>query len=278
MSRCSLILASCSSPASTCRDRSSPGSRTWRGCSDRRQWPRSTDIAKKGRKVEAHRPWPRAVVASDAWRLAVQRSGRRARDHARAVGRHGRRASRAARGAIRRDRRVHARMSRRQVSLGRRAASAGEQARAHDRRPLRPEAGGLARYEAMARSRLLGRDASARQARRTRAAQARLTISARRGRGPAPDPGRPGACRHHRARAFPLHRQWRDGGAARRAARLCAQGHRVADGGRDARARRAARRPHLGRQHRGLRARLRAGGRGGARRSRCRRARFGCGR
>ena len=31
-----------------------------------------TDIAKKGRKVETHRPWPRIVVARDAWRLALQ--------------------------------------------------------------------------------------------------------------------------------------------------------------------------------------------------------------
>ena len=30
------------------------------------------DIAKKGRRVEAHRPWPRTVITRDAWRLAVQ--------------------------------------------------------------------------------------------------------------------------------------------------------------------------------------------------------------
>jgi Ni,Fe-hydrogenase III large subunit len=30
------------------------------------------DIAKKGRKADAHRPWPRAIVTSDAWRLVVQ--------------------------------------------------------------------------------------------------------------------------------------------------------------------------------------------------------------
>ncbi|MCK7475983.1 MAG: hypothetical protein MZV49_26380 [Rhodopseudomonas palustris] len=55
-----------------------------------------------------------------------------------------------------------------------------------------------------------------------------LSDSAGRRRGPAPDRGRPGACRHHRARSFPLHRQWRDRGAARGAARLRAQGHRCA--------------------------------------------------
>ncbi len=30
-----------------------------------------TDIAKAGRKVEGHRPWPRTVVASDGWRAAI---------------------------------------------------------------------------------------------------------------------------------------------------------------------------------------------------------------
>ena len=30
------------------------------------------DIAKKGRKVDAHRPWPRVVVSREAWQLAVQ--------------------------------------------------------------------------------------------------------------------------------------------------------------------------------------------------------------
>ena len=79
-----------------------------------------------------------------------------------------------------------------------------------------------------------------------------LRVPAGGGREPAPDPGRPGACRHHRAGAFPLHRQRRDRRAARRAARLCAQGHRVADGRRDDRARGAARRAHLRRQHRRL--------------------------
>src|SRR6185295_3974689 len=30
-----------------------------------------TDIAKGGRKAEAHRPWPRTIVTGDAWRRAV---------------------------------------------------------------------------------------------------------------------------------------------------------------------------------------------------------------
>ena len=54
----------------------------------------------------------------------------------------------------------------------------------------------------------------------------RLRIPARARRGPARDSGRPGARRHHRAGALPLHRQRRDGGAAGGAARLRPQGHR----------------------------------------------------
>ena len=57
-------------------------------------------------------------------------------------------------------------------------------------------------------------------------ADVRLPAGAR--RGAAPDSGRPGACRHHRARPFPLHRQRRDRGAAGGAARLRPQGHRRA--------------------------------------------------
>jgi hypothetical protein len=38
----------------------------------------------------------------------------------------------------------------------------------------------------------------------------RATLPAGRRRGAAPDPGRAGPCRHHRARSFPLHRQRRD--------------------------------------------------------------------
>src|SRR6476659_2217450 len=31
-----------------------------------------TDIARTGRKVASHRPWPRAVVGSDGWKHAIQ--------------------------------------------------------------------------------------------------------------------------------------------------------------------------------------------------------------
>ena len=118
---------------------------------------------------------------------------------------------------------------------------------------------GAADTQALARSRLLGRDPAARQGAEARGRSLSLRVPARGRRGSAPDPGRPGPCRHHRARAFPLHRQRRDGGAARTAARLCAQGHRWADDRRDTRQGREARLPHLWRQHRCLCARLRAG-------------------
>ena len=100
---------------------------------------------------------------------------------------------------------------------------------------------------------------------RSRREPDRLSVPAGGGRRPAPDSGRPGPRRHHRARPFPLHRRWRNGGAARTAAGLRAQGHRPSDARRDAGSGRAAGRPHLGRQHRRLCIRLRPRGGGGAR-------------
>ena len=67
----------------------------------------------------------------------------------------------------------------------------------------------------------------------------------------------PGACRHHRARPFPLHRRRRDGRAAGAAARLRAQGrwNRCMPAATSPAG--AARRTHLRRQHGRLRLRLR---------------------
>ena len=48
---------------------------------------------------------------------------------------------------------------------------------------------------------------SIRLARAAGSGRSRLHFPAGRRRKPAPDPGRPGACRHHRARTFPLHRR-----------------------------------------------------------------------
>ena len=65
-------------------------------------------------------------------------------------------------------------------------------------------------------------------------ARASLCVLARGGRRAASNTRGPGACRHHRAGTFPFHLRRRNRGAARATARLCPQGHRVADGGRDA--------------------------------------------
>ena len=214
----------------------------------------------------AHRPWPRVIVGADDWR----RAGEELRGlrwtllglwgDTDAV--HMARARRSAA----RHRGADVRMPGRDVSLGRRVASARDPARARDPRSLWAQAGGRARRAALARSSAAGAS-SIRSDRLARARDARaLSVPAGRRRKPASDSGRPGACRHHRARPFPLHRQRRDRGAARTAARLCPQGHRVADGGRDDRAGGAPRRTHLGRQHGRLCARLRARRRGCARR------------
>ena len=86
-------------------------------------------------------------------------------------------------------------------------------------------------HAALARSRPMGPALPARRTRVAGAADGPMN-SCRRRRGAAPDRGRPGPCRHHRARPFPLHRQWRNRGAAGAAAGLCAQGHRRLDGRR----------------------------------------------
>ena len=144
-----------------------------------------------------------------------------------------------------RDRGHQHRMSGRTLPVGRGAACAGYPPGAHDPRSLRHRAGGLARYPALARSGVLGRADPLGErgaAPPTRAPYAFLPAE---GEEPAPDPGRPGPCRHHRARAFPFHRQRRDRGAAGTAPRLRAQGNRGADGGRKPRPGRATGRPHV---------------------------------
>ena len=123
---------------------------------------------------QAHRPWPRVVVARG--RLARSRSSQLAAGHWTLLGLWG------DAGAVHmaRARRAHGeiavvthRVPGRHVPVGRRAASAGDPAGARDPRSLWPGAGRPARPAALARSRLLGRAASARRRgaprRRTRA-------------------------------------------------------------------------------------------------------------
>ena len=247
----------------------SPGSSTSRGCSDeRRRRCRHSSTCIAGDRRGRHRPWPRVVVDAAAWRRPPTRSRAAGCDAARPVGRAGavhmalldreageiavvsldcptRRLSLGRRGCIRRPSGSNARSA---------TCSASMPEGAPDDRPWLDHGRWGVRHP------LGAAEAGC-------AAPATLPVPAGRRRGPAPDPGRAGPCRHHRARPFPLHRQWRDGGAPGGAARLCPQGHRGPDGAAPTLERAArARRPHLRRQHRRLCARLRAGRRGGARR------------
>ena len=128
------------------------------------------------------------------------------------------------------DRRPHPRLPRAQIPRRSGPAPARDPPRADHARSLRARAGRPARRAPVARPRPLGRASSARNADSSGRAAARLPLPPRRGREPAPDTGRPGPRRHHRARAFPLHRQWRDRRPAGGAARLRPQGHRRPDG------------------------------------------------
>ena len=100
-----------------------------------------TDIAKTGRKAASHRPWPRAIVGSRRLAACACRSWSRRR--ATLLGLWGDKDA------------VHLALleepsgaiavftlalPRRQIPVGRRASSGGDQARARHPRPLRPEA------------------------------------------------------------------------------------------------------------------------------------------
>ena len=221
---------SCSPRASICPHRSSPGSRPWRSCSDRQ----GNGTAHRHRQDRPEGGKPPALAARHCRqrRLAARdpSAGRGARHAARPVGRQGRSAlalleEPSAAIAV-----FTLAMPRRQVPFGRRASSAGDPARARHRDLYGLKPVGAADTRPWLDLGFWGVTASARHKREARGSKPiRLRLPARGRRGPASDPGRPRPCRHHRARAFPLHRQRRDGGAARGAARLCAQGHRVAD-------------------------------------------------
>ena len=208
-----------------------------------------------------------------------ERNRCRPRHAAWAVGRQGRFVRRA-HGNQRRSRERHCgcdpRMSGRNVPFGRRAAPARYPPRTRNSKSLRPAAGRRARCAAMARSRLLGRATSARHPHPAAGCALRLCLSADGRREPASDSRGPGACRHHRAGTLPLHRLGRDGRAARTTSRLCAQGHRVTDGGCEHRRRGQARRAHLRRQHGGLQHRLCPCRRGGVRKPKRRRGLATC--
>ena len=128
---------------------------------------------------------------------------------------------------------------------------------------LEPE--GVAGRAPLARPRPLGRALAARHAGAGTRHRRRLRVPHGRRPAAAPDPGRPRARRHHRARPLPLQLQRRGRGAPGGAAGLRAQGHRRPDARRPAGQGGEARRPRVGRQHGGLRHRLRPRRGGGAR-------------
>src|SRR5262249_31197455 len=67
-SPCSRISRWCCWPASTCRRRSCPGSRTSLSCSDSAM---ALIDSIDGARVEGHRPWPRLVVSEAGWRATA---------------------------------------------------------------------------------------------------------------------------------------------------------------------------------------------------------------
>ena len=70
MCRCSCIWRWCCARDSICRRRWSPGSSMSRSCWDDAMSALG-DILDTGRHIEAHRPWPRAIVDARGWELAT---------------------------------------------------------------------------------------------------------------------------------------------------------------------------------------------------------------
>ena len=147
-------------------------------------------------------------------------------------------------------RRGHPAMPAWTVSVGRSVASAGDPARTRDAGSVRSRAGRASGSAALARPRPMGCGKPA------GATSATARADARAGTGFWPPRAR--ACTRspsvrfmpdHRARAFPLHRQWRDRRAARGTSRLCPQGDRVAHAGCADRAGGTARGADLRRQY-----------------------------
>ena len=193
----------CSRRASTCRRRSSPGSRTWRGC-----WADGASRAQRHDRRRA-RGRPSSVAArrgrrEDGWR-ARSTAGRGRLDAARPLGRQ-RRGSPGARtkarariGIVSLDVPGRA-LSRRSGGITRpRSASSARSTISTASRPTGLPTRGPGSITANgACSRPLGRSPA------SPAVRAPYVFLPAEGENPAPDPGRPGACRHHRARPFPL--------------------------------------------------------------------------
>ena len=174
------------------------------------------------------------------------------------------RADGAARPRTRRSDDADAALRRWRVPVGRRRPSAGDPARARDRRSLRLPRDRRAGRAALARSWPLAYPRPARRGAGQRRAGRTVRLPRGGGARPAPDSRRPRPCGDHRARPFPFSRQRRDRRAIGGSARLCPQGRQFPDARRDAGARRAAGGARQRRQHGRLSVRFRSRGRGGA--------------
>ena len=123
------------------------------------------NICRQCRARRGHRPWPRVTVDADSWQAAIGKLAAGEATLARPVGRckaavHMALSGDAQPSAKSRSSPANARAA---PSRRRRTASAGDPAGARDPRSLRLRGRGRARHAALARSRRLGRRASARR-------------------------------------------------------------------------------------------------------------------
>ena len=227
--------------------------------------PQIAELLRNGKPVEAHRPWPRAVVTADVWQGIANEL---AAGHAILLGLWGDNPPAVQMATMSDDGRqiavatincpggsfpsvsaVHPpaiRLERAIYSL-----YGLEPMGAPDMRPWLDLGAWDVRYPLGARS----------AAPATRTAYAFLPVE---GESLHRDSSRPRPRRDHRTRPLPFYRRWRNRGAARTAPWLCYKGVEIPHGGGNYRTRGTARRPYLGRQHCRLWYRLRARDRGGA--------------
>ena len=174
--------------------------------------PSLIDLTLEGRKVGQYGPWPRVVVDASRLDICGERTGAWTLEPARPLGRAGDGAHGAAGWTDRGNRASSAWIAPTATILpsagiirrrcGWNAPSTICSDCSPTARPIRAPGSITA----------AGTCASAGRSHDALPTAGALPLPAGRGRRPAPDRGRPGACGHHRARTFPLHRQRRDRG------------------------------------------------------------------